>query len=159
MSDIDTIEIPDGGTAEGKLWREILAHDNTTAAAIPAGNGKMLMGGSALSPPDLVDMVDQADADEGAEHSTNTRVGLITVYSLIRTTPKGRAVCADELREKMDEYRHLAADETELTRWVLYNLTVYVLALWGTHSNDEISEDLDTLSATLAGIRADITTV
>ena len=158
MSNTGTVEIPDGGTAEGKLWREILAHDNTTAAAIPAGNGKILMGGSALSPPGLVNKVKQADADEGAEHSTNTRVGLIAVYSLIRTTPKGRAVCADELRAKMDEYRHLAADETELTRWVLYNLLVYVLALWGTHNNDEISEDLTLLSATLAGIRADINT-
>ena len=49
MSNGDTVEIPDSGTAEGKLWREILAHDNTTAAAIPAGDGKMLMGGNALN--------------------------------------------------------------------------------------------------------------
>ena len=162
MSDIGTVEIPDGGTAEGKLWREILAHDNTTAAAIPAGNGKMLMGGSALSPPDLVDMVDQADADEGADRRagrmpTNTHVGKIAYYSLIRVTPKGRAVCADDLKAKMEEYRHLAVDDQDMSRWVLYNLMVYVMAMWGTTTINEVREDNDRLSATLAGIRADIT--
>ena len=98
------------------------------------------MGGSALSPPELVAKVDQADA--GVEFSTNSHVGAIAVYSLIRDTAKGRAVCADDLREKMDTYRHLAVDETELARWVLFNLMVYVLALWGTHSNDEIGDDI-----------------
>ena len=157
-----TVEIPDSDTAEGKLWREILAHDNTTTTAIAAGNGGMLMGGSALSPPGLVALVDQADADEGADRRagrmpTNTHVGKIAYYSLIRVTPKGRAVCADDLRTKMDEYRHLAVDETELTRWVLFNLMVYVMAMWGTTTINEVREDIDRLSATLAGIRADIT--
>ena len=84
--------------------------------------------------------------------ATNTHVGKNAVYSLIRTTAKGRAVCADDLREKMDKYRHLAVDEQELARWVLFNLMVYVLALWGTHSNDEISDDIDLVHKTLAGI-------
>ena len=158
MSNTDTVEIPASDTAEGKLWREILAHDNTTAAAVPAGDGGMLIGGNALSPPALANKVTQADKAEGAEFSTNTHVGAIAVYSLIRTTAKGRAVCADDLREKMDKYRHLAVDDHELARWVLYNLMVYVLALWGTHSNDEISDDIDLVQKTLAGIRADINT-
>ena len=163
MSNTGTVEIPASDTAEGKLWREILTHDNTTAAAIPAGDNRMLMGGSALSPPELAKKVAQADADEGADRrvgrmATNTHVGKIAVYSLIRTTAKGRAVCADDLREKMDTYRHLAVDEHELARWVLYNLMVYVLALWGSHSNDEIRDDIDLVHKTLAGIRADINT-
>ena len=80
MSSTDTVEIPASDTAEGKLWREILAHDNTTAVAIPAGDGGMLMGGSALSPPALVAKVDQSDTDEGVEHRTNTNVGMNTFF-------------------------------------------------------------------------------
>ena len=38
----------------------------------------------------------------------------------------------------MNKYRHLAVDEHELTRWVLFNLMVYVLALWGTSDSDEV---------------------
>ena len=138
-----------------------LAHDNTgTAAAVPVGDGKMLMGGSALSSPGLVRKVSQADADEGADRldgrmSTNAHVGKIAYYSLVRVTPKGRAVCADDLRAKMEEYRHLAVDDQDMSRWVLYNLMVYVMAMWGTTTIDEVREDIDRLSATLAGIRAD----
>ena len=158
MTNTDTVEIPASDTAEGKLWREILTHDNTTTAVIGAGDSGMLVGGSAFSPPELVAKVDQADADAGVEFSTNSHVGAIAVYSLIRDTAKGRTVCADDLREKMDTYRHLAVDEHELARWVLYNLMVYVLALWGTHSNDEIRDDIDLVHKTLDGIRADINT-
>ena len=158
MANTDTVEIPASDTAEGKLWREILTHDNTTTAVIGAGDSGMLIGGSALSPPELAKKVAQADKAEGVEFSTNTHVGKIAVYSLIRTTAKGRAVCADDLREKMDNYRHLAVDDHELARWVMYNLMVYTIALWGSHSNDEISDDIDLLHKTLAGIRADINT-
>ena len=76
MSNTDTVEIPDSDTAEGKLWCEILAHDNTTAAAVPAGNDGMLIGGNVLSPPALVAKVNQADTDEGVEHRTNTNAGM-----------------------------------------------------------------------------------
>ena len=158
MPNTDTVEIPASDTPEGKLWREILAHDDTTAAAIPAGDGGMLMGGSALSPPDLVGLVDQADVDEGAEYPTNTYVGETAYFSLINITPEGRASCVDRLREDMDKYQHLAVDDQELSRWVLFNLMVYVLALWGTSNNTEVSDDIDMLSQTLAGIRADINT-
>ena len=158
MSSTDTLAIPAADTPEGALWREILAHDDTTAAVTPAGDDGMLMGGSALSPPDLVARVDEIDTDEGVEHPTNTRVGLIALYSLIRTTPKGRAVCVDELKEKIGKYRYLAADDQELSRWVLFNLMVYVLALWASTGNDKVRDDLGRLSATLAGIRADINT-
>ena len=105
-----------------------------------------------------------ASGASGASHTTCFRRTLDSparknaVYSLLRATAKGRAVCANDLRTEMDNYRHLAVDETELARWVLYNLMVYVLALWGTHSNDAISGDIDDLHKTLAAIRTDITT-
>ena len=73
MSSTDTLAIPAADTPEGALWREILAHDDTNAAAIPAGDGGMLMGGNALSPPDLVGLVNQSDTNEGTEERTNTR--------------------------------------------------------------------------------------
>ena len=57
----------------------------------------------------------------------------------------------------MDKYRHLAVDDQEPSRWVLYNLMVYVMALWGTNDSDEVDDDIDVLHKTLAGIRADIT--
>ena len=63
MSSTDTLAIPAADTPEGALWREILAHDDTNAAAIPAGDGGMLMGGNALSPPDLVGLVNQSDTN------------------------------------------------------------------------------------------------
>ena len=156
MSSTDTVGIPAADTPEGALWREILAHDDTTAAVMPAGDGGMLVGGSAFSPPPLAVKVRQADVDAGAESSTNTLVGKTAVYSLVRVTAKGRAVCADDLREKMDEYRHLAVDEHDMTRWVMYNLMVYTIALWGSHSNEVISGDVGLLQQKLAGIRADI---
>ena len=118
----------------------------------------MVMGGSAFSPPPLAVKVRQADVDAGAESSTNTLVGKTAVYSLVRVTAKGRAVCADDLSEKMDEYRYLAVDEHDMARWVLYNLMVYTIALWGSHTlcNEVISGDLGLLQQKLAGIRADI---
>ena len=156
MPATDTVEIPGSDTAEGKLWRAILAYDDTTSAVVPAGNSGMVMGGSAFSPPPLAVKVRQADVDAGAESSTNTLVGKTAVYSLVRVTAKGRAVCADDLSEKMDEYRYLAVDEHDMARWVLYNLMVYTIALWGSHSNEVISGDLGLLQQKLAGIRADI---
>ena len=59
----------------------------------------------------------------------------------------------------MNKHRHLAADDQELARWVLYNLMVYVMALWGTSNNDDVSTDIGMASAILAGIRADINNV
>ena len=159
MSSADTVGIPAVDTPEGALWREILAHDVATATVMPAGDGGMLVGGSALSRPALAEKVNQNDTDEGVECSTNTEVGHVAYFSLINTTPEGRAANAGHLRNDMDKYRHLAADETELALWVLYNLTVYVLALWGTNNTDEVREDLDVLHKTLAGIRADTNTV
>ena len=64
MPSTDTVVIPTVDSPEGGLWREIVAHDDTTAAVIDAGDSGMLVGGSALSPPDLVAKVDQADADD-----------------------------------------------------------------------------------------------
>ena len=157
MSSTDTLAIPAADTPEGALWREILAHDDTNAAAIPAGDGGMLMGGNALSPPDLVGLVNQSDTNEGTEERTNTRVGVNAFFSLIRATSNGRAVCAEDLKEQIDKHRHLAADEQELSRWVLYNLMVYTIALWGTSNNDtEIHSDIGAASNVLAALRADI---
>ena len=155
-TDTVTVDIPAADTAEGELWREILAVDTTTSAVVPAGNSGMLMGGSALTPPALTAKVGQADIEAGAGSSTNTLVGKMAFYSLIRVTAKGRAVCVDDLRKNMDKYRHLA-DDDELGRWVLHSLMVYVLALWiGYNNSQEVLSDIKVLQQKLAGIRADI---
>ena len=157
MTSTDTVEVPTVDTAEGKLWREILAYDDTTSVVVPAGGSGMLMGGSAFSPPLLAARVKQSDVDEGVEYSTNTEVGHVAYFSLINTTPKGRSSCVDLLREDMDKYRHLAVGDDELARWVLYSLMVYVMALWVAYSNaEEVTADIGLLQQKLAGIRADI---
>ena len=117
------------------------------------------MNPSALVSPELTKKVDRSDLDNGVEEDTNTRVGGNAFYSLIRDSSKGRALCAVDIKEQIELHRHLATDDEEVSRWVLHNLSVFLIALWAVcDSEDPAHSDIALVGKIIAALKAEIRT-